>query len=316
MKGIKGLLVLSCFLLNGCILDIFKETVTIERTVNAVWSADNKEILKVISTYETKNTDEKYYNTRWAKNWNFRFEICNPDLTVRDTAGYYEDWDKGGRLQYVSVFWLPKVNKILTAFPGQETTLINLDGTEKTLETPAAILETIFDICTEPLATDFAPSPNENIIVVYYQCAYLTSSNFTDFSYIQCITFFDVETGNPIFVQEIPLPKKDPYLFTGRSDYHRRSHFLWAKDGSGVYIITRDKAYFIRYGANQGISEVNLVPELGLITNSGPVSNDGRYLNITLDNNETSLEVKQLDGWIPFSDLKLIPLSENKYSFE
>ncbi len=297
--------------LNGCNDDLFPETVTIERTVSAAWSADNQDILKVISTYETKKPDEIYYNATSAKNWNFRFEICNPDLTARSTFGHYRDNDMGGRLY--AVYWLPKVNKILTSFPNQFAMLINMDGTEKILKTPDEVLIAILGSTQIWLgAWNYAPSPNEEIIAVYY---FVDSGELLNLTYKHCISFFDVKTGNHIFSQEIPFPKIKPELWTGIPDYEDRRSFLWAKDGSGVFFVTRDQSYFVRYGGNKGIESVNLVPELGLITNSGPVSNDGKYLDIIIDGNQTGLQIKQIDNWKPFSDLKLIPASENTYSF-
>ncbi len=297
--------------INGCIADLFHETVTIERTVSAAWSADNQDILKVISTYETKKPDENYYYATSAKNWNFRFEICNPDLTTRSVVGYYKDYDVGGRLY--KAYWLPKVKKILTSFPNQFAMLINMNGTEKILKTPDEVLIAIFGSTQIWLgAWNYAPSPNEDIIAVYYYVDYGDIFNPT---YKHCISFFDLETGNHIFSQEIPFSKIKPELDTGIPDYYDRKSFLWAKDGSGVFFVTRDQSYLVRYGENKGIESVNLVPELGLTTNSGAVSNDGKYLDIKVDGNETDLQIKQFDNWKPFSDLKLIPASENIYSF-
>jgi hypothetical protein len=126
---------------------------------------------------------------------------------------------------------------------------------------------------------------------------------------------FDVKTGNHIFSQEIPFPKIRPALDTGIPDYYDRKTFLWAKDGSGVFFVTREQSYFVRFGEYKGIESVDLVPELGIITNSGPVSNDGKYLEIKIDGNKTDLQIKQFYNWKPFSDLNLIPASENIYSF-
>lgn len=50
------------------------------------------------------------------------------------------------------------------------------------------------------------------------------------------------------------------------------------------FFINSNQSYLVRYEENEGIEIVNLVPELGLITKSGQVSNNGKYLDIQIIN--------------------------------
>jgi hypothetical protein len=291
-----------------------REYVTIERTVNAVWSADNTQILKVVSTYETDKPDENYFYSRSGKNWQYRFEACNPDLSDCKVVGSSDDIDQGGLLQVRAIYWLPSVQKMVTLNPMNRAVLKNLTGQEQPLEPPSAIINTIFvNTKGSQDAIDVVPSPKEDVIAVYFQAEYIASNNY--FSYHQCLSFFDVLTGSHIFTQEIPFIYIDPALNVGNQYNNRRCHFLWSNDGSGVYIVTRAKAYLIRYGSKSGIEEVDLVPERGTLTNSGNISNSGLQLLVKIDGNSTSLEITQLEDWKPFGSLGLIPKGSNTYSF-
>jgi hypothetical protein len=82
------MLIITC----GCI----RHYDTIERTVNAVWSADNTQILKIVSTYETYKPSEKYYYARASRNWRYRFETCNPDISDCEVVGSSAILIRGG----------------------------------------------------------------------------------------------------------------------------------------------------------------------------------------------------------------------------
>jgi hypothetical protein len=305
---ISIMLIITC----GCI----RHYDTIERTVNAVWSADNTQILKIVSTYETYKPSEKYYYARASRNWRYRFETCNPDISDCEVVGSSADIDQRGILEHTPVYWLPAVQKIVTFNPHNRAVLKDLTGLEQSLEPPSDVMNRIFARTNgSQEAIDIAPSPDEDVIAVYFQSALLAGNNLLDFSYIQCISFFNVTNGSHISTLEVPLGKTDPALNV-YSDYHlRRCHFLWSGDGSGVYVVTRTKAFLLRYGSNSVIEEVDLVPERGLITNSGSISNSGQQLLINIDGNSTSLEILQIDDWKPFGSLGLIPKASNTYSF-
>ena len=96
---------------------------------------------------------------------------------------------------------------------------------------------------------------------------------------------------------------------------NNRCHFLWLKESSGVYAVTRTKAYLIKHGSNPGIEQVDLVPERGTKTISGNIANSGLQLFVKTDGNKTSLEILQLEDWKPFDSLTLIPKESNTYSF-
>lgn len=300
------------FFSSGCNHE--HEYVTIERTVNAVWSADNSEILKVVSTYETYNPSEKYYNAPSGRNWRYRFEICNTEMGDCKVVGGSEDIDQGGVLESVPVYWLPSVQKLVTWWP---SVIRSMTGEIFPLDPPLSVINDIF-VHTGGYydGMDIAPSPNEDVIAVYFQGSYTTSPDITDISYDQCISFFDVNTGNHIFTQKIPWIKIYPLLNVINQDNNRRCLFLWSGDGKGVYLVTRAySSYYIRYGENQGIIEVDSVPERGTITKGGKISQTGLYLDLIVSGNSTSVEIRQLENWKPFGSLGLIPTEENTYSF-
>jgi hypothetical protein len=314
-------LILSKYFLAGSIVLIFSHGcswnyTTVERTVNAVWSADDSQVFKIISIYETTKPSEKYYYAPAGKNWQYRFETCNPDLSVCKVVGNSDDIDQGGLLQYSPVYWLPDVQKMAFLNPSKRALLKNLSGQEIPLHPPPDIIDKIF-VNTKNIqdAIDLAPSPGEDVVAVYFQATYLTSGNFTDFTYHQCISFFDSGTGNHIFTQEIPFNKTNPALNVIRQFNNERCQFLWSKNGTGVFVISRNKAYFIKYTSPSGISEVDLVPERGTKTNSGIISNSGQQLLVKADGNNTSLEIIKLEDWKPFGSLGLIPKETNTYSF-
>lgn len=297
---------------SGC----FRHYDTIERTVNAVWSADNTQILKIVSLYDTYKPSENYYYARASKNWRYRFETCNSDLSNCKVVGNSDDIKQGGVLQYAPVYWLPSIQKLAILNPMNKAVLKDLSGLEQLLEPPSNIINTIFSPTNGTYqAIDIAPSPKEDIIAVYLQEAYLTSSNYTDFSYCQCVSFFDVKTGSHISTCEVPFYKTDPALNVVNQFNNSRCHFLWSKESSGVYIVTRSKSYLIKCGSNPGIEQVALVPERGTKTNSGNISNSGLQLLVKIDGNNTILNIVQLDDWKPFDSLALIPTESNSYSF-
>jgi hypothetical protein len=304
--------ILTMLFSSGCIRDY----VTIERTVNAVWSADNTEILKIVSTYETYKPGENYYYARASKDWKYRFEICSPDLSDCKVVGSAHDGKQDGIMQYVPVYWLRSVQKIAYLKRSNEAVLKDLTGGEKVLEPPSDIINTIFAATKgSHEAIDVAPSPKEDVIAVYLQSAYFTGSNYTDFSYCQCVSFFDSKSGSHISTREVPFNKTDPALNVVYQFHNMRCHFLWSKEGSGVYVVTRSKAYLLKYGSSPGIEQVDLVPERGTKANSGNISNSGLQLRVNIDGNNTLLEIVQLTDWKPFGSLGLIRRDSNIYSF-
>jgi hypothetical protein len=296
----------------GC----FRHYDTIERTVNAVWSADNTQIFKIVSLYDTYKPSENYYYASASKNWRYRFETCNSDLSDCKVVGNSDDIKLGGVLQYAPVYWLPSIQKLAILNPGNKAVLKDLSGNEQLLEPPSDIINTIFSLTDGAYqAIDIAPSPKEDIIAVYLQEAYLTSSNLLDFTYCQCVSFFDVKTGSHILTLEVPFKKTDPALNVVKQFNNSRCHFLWSKESTGVYIVTRAKSYFLRCGINPGIEQVDLVPERGTKTNAGNISNSGTQLLVQINGNNTTLNIVQLNDWKPFDSLKLIPGGSNIYSF-
>jgi hypothetical protein len=297
---------------SGCI----RQYDTIERTVNAVWSADNTQIFKVYLLYDTYKPSENYYYARASKNWRYRFETCNSDLSNCVVVGNADDKKYDGFLQYAPIYWLASIQKIVTLNRMNRAVLKNLSGQEQLLEPPSDIINTIFSQTKGTYqAIDIAPSPKGDVIAVYLQDAYLSSGNYTAFSYSQCVSFFDVKTGSHISTREVPFYNTDPALNVVYQYNNIRCHFLWSKESSGVYIVTRSKSYLLKYGSNPGIEQVDLVPERGTKTNSGNVSNSGLQLLIKIDGNNTVLDVVQLDDWKPFDSLALIPKESNMYSF-
>lgn len=291
-----------------------KETVLIERTVNAVWSADDSEILKIVSVYETTAPEEVYYSAPSGKNWEYRFEICNPDLTECIVVGHSADILQGGTLEYVPLYWLPKNQKICTINPFNRAVLKDLQGEEQELELPADIANVIFEATGAYYdAVDLAPSPDEDIIAVYFWTTYLAGPTFIDYTNIHCISFFDAESGNHISTVEFILKNGRPLLELEYQNYNQRDFFLWSNNCSGVYIVTQDKAYFIGYASAAGIVEADEVPERPITTNSGKISNQGQLLLITSQGNNTILEIVQIDDWKAFDLLQLIPLNTVTY---
>jgi hypothetical protein len=306
---ISNIVVILC---SGCL----KHYDTIERTVNAVWSADNTQILKIVSLYDTYKPSENYYYAPASKNWRYRFETCNPDLSNCKVVGNSPDINQSVILQYVPVYWLPSVQKLATLNPLNKAVLKDLSGLEQLLEPPINVINTIFSPTLgshDPI--DIAPSPNEEIIAVYFQKSYLTSSDYTDVSYCQCVSFFDVKTGSHISTWEVPFIKNNPALNVINQFNNTRCYFLWSKESSGVYIVTRSKSYILKCGSNPGIEQVSLVPERGTKTNSGYISNSGQQLHITIEGNNAILNIVQLDDWKPFNSLELIPSESNSYSY-
>jgi hypothetical protein len=288
---------------------------TVERTVNAVWNADNTQVLKVITTYETYDPSEVYYYAISGRNWKYRFELCNPDLSVQEILGTVKDIDMGGLLGSIPVYWLPASDNILLMNALQQAVVMDFKGKETLLEPPLQESGKIFIHNKNKSPRDYAPSPNEEVIAVYFQSSTYEGTNYVDLSYEHCVSFFSASTGNHIFTQKIPFVTIDPALNVTMQNHNRRCQFVWSADGSGVYVVTRDKSYFIRYGNNKGITEVQTVPERGTITKSGTISNNGKQLLISLDGNKTALDLVQLDDWKPIDSLGLIPEATNGYSF-
>jgi hypothetical protein len=302
-------LLLVC-LTHGCRRDY----VTIERTVNAAWSADGKEILKVISTYETYKPGEPYYNATAGKNWQYRFERCDTTMSNCEEIRIYNDEVMGGTLQYVPVFWFPAANKIAAINIWQKAVLISVSGGTQILEPPADVIREIFKSSGQIYPYGLAPSPDATVMAIYFQTAYLETS--TTLIYYQCVSFFDVTSGNHLFTQELPwsgtnvFPKLTPYIPEEGAYY-----FLWSASGSGVYFVTRDHSYLVQYSGNPGITEVSMVPERAVITNAGRVSDKGLYLKLKMEGNDATIEIVQLENWIAHEALGLIPCTDNTYSF-
>lgn len=310
---VSGILVAAIIVLfnSGCL----RHYETIERTVNAVWRADNKQILTVISTYETYDPSEVYFYAVSGRNWKYRFERCNPDLSSQEILGTVNDIDMGGILQSIPVYWLPASEKILMNNPAASAVLMDYQGKETLLEPPSEVVDKIFIHNNYKTSRDYAPSPNEEIIAVYFQSSTFSGNNYVDLSYEHCVSFFKAVNGEHIYTQAIPFETIDPALNVSMQNYNRRCQFLWSADGTGVYIVTRDKSYFIRYGANHGIQEVEYVPERGAITKAGTISTAGMQLQVSVDGNKTALNLIQLDDWKPIDSLGLIPRASNGYSF-
>jgi len=176
----------ALFIMQFFLVSCERETVLIERIVNAVWSSDDSEILKVVSTYETHKPEENYYFAPSGKNWEYRFEICSSDLAECVVVGRSDDMDQGGTLEYVPLYWLPKVQMIYTLNPLNRAVLKNMQGEETLLEPPAEIISEIFEGTGGYYeAVDIAPSPNEDVIVAFFQAVYLTDDNYTNITFDQ-----------------------------------------------------------------------------------------------------------------------------------
>lgn len=290
----------------GLLLLIFstsciREEVTVERLVCALWSADNSEILKIYSLYETDHPLEVYYYAPSGKNWRYRFEVCDTNLLNSRIVGYVKDKTKSGSMAGFSVYWLSEIQKVAT---NCET--ISMDGTEKALIPPKSFTDKVYANANGYFFFfELAPSPNDEIIAVYYQTYILWDI------YYQHISFFDSKTGNHIFSQEIPLHNK----YLALQGEEGRHNFLWSKEGNGVYLVSRNISYFISCVSPGGIWKVDSVPEHCLMTRSGYVSRSGKRLKINLDGNKTSLEVVQEKNWVPFDQNGMIPQEKNDYSF-
>jgi hypothetical protein len=285
---------------------------TIERIMNATWSSDDQQILKTTSLHESK---DHYVIADWdpcGKNWRMRVEICNADLSSCQEVFILPEAEQGRGLGGRPLYWLPSIQKIITINGNldsgmDEAIIMDINGTEQVLELPVTIVKEIFsgDI---PHAGDIAPSPKEDVVAVYFWISYYPSLITR-----QCISFFDMNSMQHIYTHEIPLD--DPTILNNLGQNNNRTcYFLWSKDGAGVYIVRHDAAYFIKYGKNAGITEVEYVPERGIITNSGSISNTGFQLLVSPYGYPSGLEIIQLDDWIPFDSLLLIPREKNTYS--
>ena len=199
---------LSCvvmFIIQIFLVSCEKEYVLIERTVNAVWSSDDSEILKIVSIYETDAPEENYYFAPSGKNWKYRFEKCTPDLAECVVVGHSDDIDQGGILEYVPVYWLAKAERICTINPFTKAVLKNMQGQEELLELPAEISNVVFRATdSEYSAIDIAPSPNEDVIAVFFQAVYITSANYTDITHDKAL-FLDYDSDFVIIeVDSVP----------------------------------------------------------------------------------------------------------------
>jgi hypothetical protein len=286
---------------------------TLERIANAAWSSDDSQIFRNVSVYETRNHDASGDWDPCGRNWQSRFEICNADMSVCRIVGTFPDNDMGWGLHGRILYWIPSVGKIITnqyvADNGMNDSgvMIDTSGDMQVLKLPEGIRKDLFsDI---PAAGDIAPSPNEDVVAVYFSEG---SSYFLDL--IQCISFFDIHSGQHISTIRIPLDG-EVLLNSVENNNNRRCNFLWSKDGSGVFIVRRDQSFFIKYGNNAGITSVDSVPERGTITNSGFVSNSGLFLEVNTFINPSAVEIRKVDDWIPFDSLELIPKEQNTYSF-
>ncbi len=293
-----------------------KQPVTVDREVNAAWSADGSEVLIVHSLYDTRAPDEPHFNAPKAHEWRIELELADAGLGARESlVGWDELGDQAGGVGYEPMFWLSEQRKMVGSEYAMPFVHDVDSGEHLEIQPSDDVLDELFGPHARAAAPRGAvPSPDGSLIGIPLSAPVETGDFALDV--YSAIAFYDLD-GEYQGGAQIPYPDLgiDVRLYGADPTNAWVWYFLWQADSSAVYAIDGRAAFSVTTAGQ--ITEVTEIPEYAVPTRGGTVNDAGEALTggpSTHDGNETQIVIEPLTGWVPFDLIELIPHGTEDYS--
>lgn len=161
------------------------------------------------------------------------------------------------------------------------------------------------------------PSPNGHLVA-----AMVTVNETADgvtYSLETAVTFYDIRNLLYLGGRRLEFVKSDQldlHLIPAATNNVSVEDYycLWSPDSTGVYVLDRSDAWFVRAVIPYSFDRVINVPKFAVNTISGVVNDQGMAAQIYMSGNNATIVYSQIDGWIPFNDVPLVPHGSELYS--
>lgn len=317
---------------------------------NAAWSDDGALVLLAEARYETPRPDTPWWAETRGHGWRLAFVEADADLQPLRELSVRPDPTGGGALN-APLFWLRDAGRVVGRSYDEIFVLDLATSDRRLLEVPPSegprLLPGFVDDGTglRGLVSGFAPSPGGDRVALMLTLAYEGPGGTFDLRFAHALAFFDgagtYEGAVPLSrwdgtsedlalappVPDLGPPPVDPTRPPDRQGLLQPSRFLWAKDGSGVFVVDVDRdeagvptdaseAVFVD-AATRAVRDAPEVPAVALPTRGGPVADDGRVLLVDAPAetpNAARVVLEQAAGWTGFDAAGRVPVREATYA--
>ncbi|MDF1564894.1 MAG: hypothetical protein P1V51_17760 [Deltaproteobacteria bacterium] len=322
---------------------------------NGVWADDGGALLLMEGRYTTPDPAAPYFADGEASDWEVAFVESDAslapgaELLVRPDPSQPGGGGLAGR-----VWWLRSRGLIVLEEYGIPTVISLAEGRELVPRLPGAEVPTLFAPeveSEEGLLLDLVPSPDGSRLALFHALAYTeppaTPGGIEQIHFVHVVSCFDLEDGarflwasrlerwagtqeplklDPPVPDTGDVPPEPPALPTLGS-LQRSSQLLWAKDGSGFFVldgpgepgeVAEGAFVHLADGRMEDLLPDAPVPALALPTTGGPVRDDGLTLMVEEspeDPNGVHLVVHPATGWVPFDQVSEVALSAIDYAY-
>lgn len=297
-----------------------KPLVTID--ANAAWSSDQKHILIVQYTFRPNKINQPWFNAHDADDWNIKCLEMNSISNQRKEIAIWENMSRdGGGIMQHPVFWIRGKKRIVFT-ESQIPSIYQIDK-QKAIELrpPEAIILKLAGKELAPGVSGYSPipSPNEKTIAVWFTTSYIKGGPLGPQIFTHFVSFFNSDDGKHIRSQPLPFNNKelDPWLEPQSGIPGFRYGFIWKKDSSGIFIISRKESWVVGVEQANSLTSTNMVPKFSVPTNSGSVSNDGKRVYIEINKtgpNKTILKFNKINNWTSFENVPMVLANEIQYA--
>jgi hypothetical protein len=329
-------------------------TQEIKRDVQAVWSDDDSSILIAESSYRTSSPSEPYFNTTQASGWKTAFyQASASDLSGRTLLTELEDTSQpGGLLQYQAMYWFSGKGCIVVAAGDTAPCAIFVNESARKVQfnLPSNFRDYLDKAVKTAGAQDLAPldtvpSPDGDLTAVLWHIAYDSGTNpmVPDLKFNTLLSFYLTHDGTLLATVRLsdsggkipnsgnwPLSATVPTLhpYPIKTDAPNYTRMAWSNDSQnqGIFVVQPGElpphSLFIPFSEETTAPPssppvpmpVTQVPSWPVPTTSGPISDSGKAVVMTISGNSTELSIVQVSGWVRFEDVGRTDYSQANYT--
>ena len=321
----RGLLLPAVLLAAAC------EPTTVGVRGNGAFSPDGGRVLQVEARYDSFSREEPWTDAPSATNWRALFLEGPADLAAVQSVAVFDGTPRAVKaLMRAPLYWLDGVQVALAVVDGRAVGYrLRSTGTfEYALPEDRRGEYFLFagrDLRSEVKAVVAVPSPDGTRVAVLFSAAYgekfvhVVSFFSADGLHERTVPLAEFQDTDESLLLDVPAPAPAPADGAQPVPAWGRAALLWAKDGSGVFVVDRDEALAEDGGVptvtGQGMKvdvasgparAVEAVPAFPLPTSGGPVSPDGKLLvtwSPSSAPNDSELRLQPLEDWVDFGEL-------------
>lgn len=279
---------------------------------NGAFSPDGGRVLQLEARFDTFSRDEQWTDAPSATNWRALFLEGSADLVTASPVAMFEDSPaRVQALMRAPLYWLPEARVAVALVEGSVVGhgLLSARTFEYALPEDRRGEHFLFaerDLRGEVKAVAAAPSPDGSRLAVLFSASYVDARAGAESGerYVHVVSFFAAEGAHeqttPLLAFQdseasllLDVPAPSPAVAEGVQPVPAwgRAALLWAKDGSGIYVVDREEVPNedggVPTATGQGMKvewasgtarAVAEVPAFPLATSGGPVSPGGKLL--------------------------------------